>query len=166
MSDFSFTPKTEEELIDLLEVGDGDFEITKAERREKDGYPMFVLNLKVFDKNGKDGYMTDYLKLDTESNYCMRKIRHLCYSCGLGDLWERGKFDAADFLGKTGKLIIGLKKAGQGKDGKWYAESRNVRDYVNLEGMEDSMEQLKQRQAMRATDNNTPPVSAYDDIPV
>jgi hypothetical protein len=97
----------------------------------------------------------------------MRKIRHFCYSCGMGELWEAGKFSANDCVGKVGKLAIGIQAEGVGKDGKFYPQKNNVRDYINLEGMEGALEQLKERQAIRSQNRqDLPPADAYDDIPM
>lgn len=166
MYDFHYEAKPEEELIDLLEDGDIDFEIVAAGRMENDeGLPMAKFNLKAWDKNGKEGFITDFIVFNG-SNFQMKKYRHLCYSVGLGELYEAKKANASDFLGKTGKGKARTKAAGVSKkNGKFYAAQTVIADY-SIPLNEDKMAELKQRQAARSVDNNLPPVNAYDDIPM
>jgi hypothetical protein len=165
MYDFHFTPKNEEELSDLLEEGEGTYQVIKAERKEKDGFVMIVLTLKVWDKHGQFIQMTDYMKLDPGSNFCMRKVRHFCYSCGLNNEWDKGRFSAADCMNKSGKLVIATQKEST-KDGKTHPAKSVVRDYsmdtANLQGAVNILQKRRETQNGR----DLPPVTAYDDIPV
>jgi hypothetical protein len=110
MFDFNFEPKTEEELTDLLEEGDGDFEVTAAEAQtSKNGNPMIKLSLKVWDKKGDQKFVYDYLILNG-SKFSMRKIKHFCESCGMEEFYNSGKFSAKDCVGRSGKCVIGIEK--------------------------------------------------------
>ena len=125
MSHFTFQPKTERELVDLLDAGDGDFEIIDAKDREsKKGSPMIELKLNVFDANGKSKHVYDYLVL-TEHNLCQRKIRNCCYAVGLDKQYESGSLSSVDFAGKKGKLTIDI----DDKDPA-YPPKNIIRDYI------------------------------------
>lgn len=171
MYDFHFTPKTEEQLADTLEEGDGTYEVNKTERKEKDGFVMIVLTLKVWDKNGQSMFITDYMKLDPNSNFCMRKIRHFCYSCGLNQEWDKGRFSASDCANRTGKLIIKTQKDRAYLDKetgetKIYPAKSVVSDYIiDTTDLQDAVNTLQQRRAMQ-NGNDLPPISAYSDAPV
>ncbi len=126
MSFLNFEPKPENDLIDLLEVGDGDFEVMEAvEKHSKsNGNPMIELKLKVWDAKGQEGIIFDYLML-TGSNFSLRKIRHFCYSCGLETHYEQGSLSASNCAGKAGKLKIDFQKGNNG-----YADKNVVKDYI------------------------------------
>jgi hypothetical protein len=110
MYDFNFEPKTEEELTDLLEDGDGDFEVITAEAQtSKNQNPMIKLSLKVWDKKGDQKFVYDYLILNG-SKFSIRKIKHFCDSCGMEEFYKAGKFSAKDCVGRSGKCVIGIEK--------------------------------------------------------
>lgn len=172
MYDFHFTPKTEEELTDLLEEGEGTYEVMKSERGEKDSFVMIILFLKIWDKNGQQAFIKDYMKLDPNSNFCMRKIRHFCYSCGLKDEWDKGRFSASDCENKSGKLMIKTQKEKTFRDEKTgeyktYPAKSVVNDYImDNSDLQKSVNQLQQRRNQHNRNNDLPPVDAYGDIPL
>jgi hypothetical protein len=126
MSDLQFAPKPESELIDLLETGEGNYEVIEAIKKysKSTGNPMIELKLHVWDSKGQEGTLFDYLML-TGSNFSLRKIRHFCYSCGLGHLYEKGSLAAMDCVGKAGKLKIDFQKGNNG-----YQDKNVVKDYI------------------------------------
>jgi hypothetical protein len=126
MSDLIFEPKSENDLIDILETGQGDYEILEATKKtsKASSNPMIELKIKVWDAKGQEGIIYDYLML-TNSKFSLRKIRHFCYSCGLGDLYEKGKLSAFDCNGQTGKLKISLQSGTNG-----YSDKNVVNDYL------------------------------------
>jgi hypothetical protein len=126
MSFLNFEPKEENDLIDLLEVGDGDFEVVEATEKlsKSNGNPMIELKLKVWDSKGQEGIIFDYLML-TASNFSLRKIRHFCFSCGLAHLYDKGILSGADCVGKAGKLKIDFQKGTNG-----YSDKNTVKDYI------------------------------------
>ncbi len=126
MSDLQFEPKKEDELIDLLEVGEGNYEVVEATKKfsRSTSNPMIELKIKVWDQSGQEGILFDYLML-TASNFSLRKIRHFCYSCGIGDLYEKGSLSAIDCFGKQGKLKIDFQKGTNG-----YQDKNVVKDYL------------------------------------
>lgn len=163
MYDFQFTPKPEEELIDLLEDGNGHYEIISFEKKEnKDGYPMAKFNLKVWDKNGRQGFITVFIVFNG-SNFSLRIFRQLCYSCRMPDAYELGKFNGIEFVGKSGPCLIGTQKGSVGKDGKYYHDKNVIKEF--LTNIDESMSQLYARQKARENDD-LPPVDAYNDIPL
>lgn len=127
MSYFSFDAKKEEDLIEMLQPGEGAFEVAKASAKtSKNNNPMIELILKVWDGQGMQGQIYDYMTLNPESKFSLRKIRHFCYCVGLQELYENGKLDPSDCAGKSGKIIIGIQKDKTGK----YPDKSCVVDYV------------------------------------
>lgn len=126
MFDFNFEPKTEEELTDLLEEGDGNFEVISAEAQtSKNGNAMIKLSLKVWDKKGDQKFVYDYLILNG-SKFSMRKIKHFCDSCGMEEFYNAGKFSAGDCTARSGKCVIGIEKStGQ------YPDKNIIKSYTN-----------------------------------
>lgn len=125
MSYFTFEPKQERELIDLLEMGEGDYEVLSAnERTSAQGNPMIELKLKVFDVNSQSKNISDYLVLN-DKKMCLKKIRDFCYSSGLASVYESGKFSGSDCVGRSGKLMIGVEDS----DPK-YPPKNVVRSYL------------------------------------
>jgi hypothetical protein len=156
MYDFNFTPKREDELVDLLEEGDGDYEVTAAEAQtSKAGNPMIKLSLKVWDKNCQEKYVYDYLILNNVSKFSLRKIRHFCYSNGMADMYEAGRFSAADCVGKAGRCAIGIQHDKEGK----YPPKNVINDYsVN----NNSTESAPKKSGMDVP-QTTPALDAMDD---
>lgn len=126
MNDLTFTPQTDDELIDLLSEGYGSFEVLSSEAlKSKNENPMIKLVLKVWDKNGSTQNIFDYLLL-TDKNFSKRKIKHFCMCVGLDDKYNAGGLNAIDCLGKSGNLEI---KTQHDKDGK-YPPKSIVFDYL------------------------------------
>jgi len=102
-----YTPKSEEQLAEegLLADGIYDYEIFSAEEKiSKAGNDMYVLGLHIFDNEGGQRTITDYIALG--SNYGERKLRHACDASNMIAVYESGNLVAEDFLNKTGKLTI------------------------------------------------------------
>lgn len=121
-----FTPKSEEELqaLNLLEPGEYDFEIIKAEdRRSKSGNEMIALTIKVWDHAGKERTVFDWL-LDSELSHY--KIKHFCFSVGLEDKYELGLLESNDCWGRKGILKLGIQK----DKTKQYPDKNVVNDYI------------------------------------
>lgn len=119
-----FTPKTEREIAEegLLPEGEYDFEVIAAEEAiSKAGNEMIVLRLRVFDQDGDQRTIRDWLMSDNH-----RKLRGACETMGLLDRYDAGSLDAADFIGRVGrvKLVIRKDKTGQ------YPDQNGVAFYV------------------------------------
>jgi hypothetical protein len=155
---FTFTPKSDAELIDLLEQGEGTYQVIKAEYgQDKNNQPMLKLVLKVWDSTGKPKTVYDNLTLAMEW-----KIKHFCYSCGMKEAYDAGQILAENCADRSGKLKIGVQKAGYGKDGVFYQAKNNVADYIKEE--EDLIERApKQKTDPRFT--STQDEKFEDDIP-
>ena len=119
----NFQPKTEQEIADskLWKKGDYDFEVTDAdEKRSKAGHPMIELKLRL-SYNGARRTLTDYLLEEMPE-----KLRHASEACGLLDRYKTGSVSSTDFLGKRGKLKLGIDKDRKHK----YPDKNVVLDYV------------------------------------
>lgn len=146
---FNFTSRTEEECQalarpPLLAEGEYSFEITKAigevldsnnnliPLKSKSGNPMMELNLKVWGNDGEVHNLRDWLVL---TDTMMFKIRHLCESCSILDLWNSGQLHASNLEGRSGRAKINIQKGKEipldkRKDGKTHYDDRNsVQDY-------------------------------------
>jgi hypothetical protein len=119
-----FTPKSEREIVEdgLLQPGTYDFEVAGAEERvSRANNDMIVLKLHVYDDKGVRHFVTDYL---LES--IAYKLRNAAVALGLQEDYEKGHLRAANFVGRPGRVKIGIKKDPTGQ----YPDQNNVRDYV------------------------------------
>lgn len=119
-----FTPKTKEEAltVKLLDKGNYQFEVLKAEQKEtSNGSPAINVMLKVW---GEDD--NTYLVWDMLSEAFDFKLRHFCYAIGHGEMSEKGEFDCELVLNKIGvcKIYIKVDKTGQ------YPDKNAVADYL------------------------------------
>jgi hypothetical protein len=138
MTFLTFAPKTDTELQDLerveqesrlLEEGAGTFEVlTSSFKKSDSGNPMIILDLKVWDKSGKEAFVRDFLL--TSSARMEFKIKHFCYGTGLKAAYDEGKLSVQDCAGKTGKCEIMTQKP-QRKKGtdEFYPAKSVIRDY-------------------------------------
>lgn len=103
-----FTPKTEEEiaLSNLFPEGNYGFEIMNAEDKvSKAGNDMIVLHVKIFNEEGRERTLFDYLLESLDY-----KLRHAAEVCGLLHRYEQGDLLAHEFVGKTGNLKLKQRK--------------------------------------------------------
>jgi hypothetical protein len=136
----SYTPKTEEQLADeaLLPQGIYDFEVIDTnDRPSKRGNNMVTLKLCVFDGDGGQRHIFDYMAFG--NSFGERKFRHAAKSCGLLDIYNSGKLEAHTFLGACGKVLL---KKQDGTDD--YPLPKNVvADYVEKDDMEEKAKTAK-----------------------
>ena len=129
MSDLTFTPRSDEEInaLNLLEPGECDYEVVKAESKlsQASGNKMIELVLKVWDVKGREKYVYDYLVNTPRMEY---KIKHFCESANLMEDYISGSLSAIKCTGRCGKLklIISKDKSGEHKD------KNSVQDYIKL----------------------------------
>lgn len=119
-----FAPKTEDQINNegLLRAGIYPFEIIEAsDQQSKSGNDMIKLAIKVWDSEGSEHYVYDYL-LESMAY----KLRHAAEACSLLDKYESGELLASDFVNKTGSLKIAIKKDKMGQ----YPDSNQVNDYI------------------------------------
>lgn len=100
-----FQPASEEEAANVFSKGLYAFEVMEAEEteRSKTGAPMFKVKLNVFhNKNDSTQHVYDYLGTD----FMEFKLRHFCYSVGLGDGYESGEVHDTQMVGRSGKVTL------------------------------------------------------------
>lgn len=148
-----FTPKTEEQIIEenLLESGIYDFEIIVGEDKEsKNKNEMIELKLKVFNDKGGYNLIHDYLL-----EKLAFKLRHAAEACNLIDNYNCGKLVASDFIGKSGKVKIGIDSGNP-----QYPPKNTIKDYITQEesGFQKAIKE-------KPIDTQTPISELDDDIP-
>jgi len=102
-----YTPKTEEQLADesLLDDGLYDFEIIDVDDRpSKKGNDMITLKLAVFNNDGTQRHIYDYLVIGNP--FGERRLRHAARTCGILDIYNSGNLTAQDFLDKSGRVLL------------------------------------------------------------
>lgn len=127
-----FTPKTQEEIKKELNeargiLADGvyDFEIATAEETvSKAGNPMIKIKLLIWDHNGNQRIVWDYLLTDNQF-----KILSLCIAIKMADQYEKGEINAEQLTNKTGKVKIGTQKDTTGQ----YGDRNVAREYMPAE---------------------------------
>ena len=116
----------------LLTPGVYDFEVVSAEEKmSKAGNEMIALRLKVWDKDGKEHYIYDYLL-----EALAYKLKHFAECTGLLPAIESGSLSADDCEGKCGSVLIKIDKGDA-----TYAEKNSVKDYVVQPKNSDTFEQ-------------------------
>lgn len=146
-----YTPRTREEADEsrLLEKGEGQFEIVKAEESvSKGGCPMIAVTLKVWDMKGKQGLINDWILLNEQWDW---KLRHLADAIGVTDKYEDGLLKVEDLPGKSGVLNIAVKIDKSGK----YGPQNSVKEYLVVKNL------TPQNTVEKPADTNFPD----DDIP-
>lgn len=129
-----FTPKSEEQIKQdqirrqeerLLAAGECDFEVIGADEQfnEKNKCDMFILTLRIWDKNGKESTLKDWILNNDQFEW---KLRHFCHSAGLEDYYETGDLSTYYMRGKTGKLMLSVRKDKKGK----FPDQNAVDDYI------------------------------------
>ena len=119
-----FTPLSEEEIKEsnLFEPGIYNFEVLEAlDKISKSGNEMIELKIKIWDNNGKEKIIYDYLL-----EMMKFKLKHFSECVSLEDKYNDGGINANDCIGKSGELdlIIYVDKKGR------YADKNAVKDYI------------------------------------
>ncbi len=143
----NFAPRTEEEIIqrqeevktmNLLPYGIYDFEVSDAsDKISKTGNEMIELIVKVWDDNGKERFLYDYLVEKMEY-----KLKHFCEYNGLHDKYDMGTLNAKDCLRVSGKVEIGIQKGKPNPNGGMYPDKNFVIDYVSKEKSKENKKQI------------------------
>lgn len=131
MSHYNFTPLTDEQLnaIDIVPDGVYDFQVIKSTRKDsKAGNPMAALQLMIWDKEGKERLVFDYLVF-SQVNLNIKKLSHFCKAVGLEKEYLSGKVPE-DLTSYSGKVIIGTQDEMPNPTGGVYAKKNIVVDYV------------------------------------
>jgi hypothetical protein len=118
-----FVPKTESELKPpLFPKGEYDFTVIGAEEKKSArGNTMLVLNLMITDGGEGKIAITDYLVANRPL-----KLRNAALACGLDAEYRAGKLTEEDFLERSGRLKLAVKKDPDGV----YPDQNLVTDYV------------------------------------
>ncbi len=127
-----FPPKTENELRPpLLPAGEYDADIVEAkEERSKNNNDMIHLTFSIYDINGRQHYIHDYLMVIEGMEY---KIRHFCYTNKLENEYDSGFIDAAVCLKvKKCRIKVKIKKDTTGQ----YPDKNVIADYLSFIGLE------------------------------
>lgn len=127
---FSFPPMTEEEIkaLNMVEEGIYDFEVVKStQKTSKSGNQMIEMQLMIWDKEGKEHVVFDYL---VSIKSMMYKIKHFCDTVGLEKEYQRGNFDVTQCEGRRGKAHIVIQSGQPNPAGGMYADKNAVKDYV------------------------------------
>lgn len=118
-----FNPSTEDE-IEARRVwpkGVYEFEVIDAEEKlsASKGNPMIELKLEITASDGSRRTIRDYLLAQRAE-----KLLHAATACGVRDKYYAGVLSDEDFLGKRGKLELGIQRS------KEYPPKNVVRDYL------------------------------------
>lgn len=119
-----FEPKTEREVAEagLLAPGEYDCEcIEGVDDVSKAGNDMIKLRLRVFDADGGTRLITDYLM-----EKVAYKLRHACFAFGLGEQYEAGRLEGADFTGRSARVKVAIRKDKTGQ----YPDQNSIADYL------------------------------------
>jgi hypothetical protein len=102
-----YVPKTEEQLAEeaLLQDGTYDFSVIETDDKpSKKGNDMITLKLCVFDGDGEQRHIFDYIAMGNP--FGEKKLRRAANSCGLLETYNTGNLKDDDFLGVSGKLLL------------------------------------------------------------
>ncbi len=120
-----FSPKSKEEIAaerGVLKAGEGEFIVTEAlETTSKSGNEMMKLKLKVWDSEGREGMVFDYL-----INNVHWKLYNFFESIGNLEAYEAGVLDPLVLIGAAGKCKLGIQKDATGK----YGDQTKIVDYL------------------------------------
>lgn len=142
-----FNPMSEKEAKNagLLSPGPGEFEIIKAEDKVSQNNNDYLnLFVKMWDKDGREGTAWDIIMYTGGMSY---RMRHLCYSCGMGAMYESGSVDPAQLVGRRGSCTISHKA-----DDRSGRDKNAVKDYL----VNDKMKEAPRYQNAKAA-NAAPP---------
>lgn len=120
----NFKPKSEEELTDPRFVPEGiyDFEVKYASETKSANSQKSMIELKIRIHDGAvSKTITDYLHPRRPL-----KLRHAAAAMGLIEKYDLGTLVDKDFLGRRGKVHIGMEQDANGK----YPDKNVVVDYV------------------------------------
>ena len=119
----NFDPKTEKEVSEaaLAPEGEYDFDVLNAEDTvSKNLNPMIKVNIGLYIDGKVKNRVFDYLLPAMEA-----KLRHFCDTVGLLSQYEAGTLEAADCIGRSGRVRIVIDPA-KGT----YSAKNAVKDYV------------------------------------
>jgi hypothetical protein len=118
-----FQPSTEEQIEANSNWDKGVYPFTildAEEKKSRKGNPMIELKIEITRRDGAKRIVRDYLLAQRPA-----KLLHAATVCDLWEKYRAGVLGGDDFVGKTGKLKLGIQR----ETGEW--PRRNVVvDYV------------------------------------
>jgi hypothetical protein len=123
-----FEPKSAKEIgtLELIRQGIYGFSISEAlDKQSKAGNEMIELKLRIIDRNGHEKLITDYLVAARAG-----KLRNAAEACGILAKYESGSLTAADFIGCSGRVRVGIQRDRSGG----FQDRNVVVDYVANSG--------------------------------
>ncbi len=132
-----FKPMTKKELDEMGLLPDGFYlyEVTNAENAvSRAGKEMIKLTLKIWDMNGRQRILSDYL---LES--MPKKLFAFCESNSMLDKYDTGTLNAHDCVGKSGQVHIKRQKGNMKPDGTQYPDQNSVYDYLKVDNHKESV---------------------------
>ncbi len=132
---YNFQPFSDEELNapDLIPIGIYDFEVVKSTRKvSKSGNPMAELNISVWDKEGRNHFIFDYLVFSSVKMN-IKKVSHFSKAVGLGEEYKKGELPE-DLERFSGKVEIGIQDEQPKSSGGFYPKKNIVVDYIVSDG--------------------------------
>lgn len=131
---FAFSPKTDAEINAiqnraLLPDGIYPFIVKDFEQKmSKSGNEMLQIRIGILDTDSSERNITDYL---VATDQMMYKLKHFCDTIGFEKEYEKGLFEPAKCVGRSGKAIIGIQKGSAKQDGSGFYPDKNcIKDYV------------------------------------
>jgi hypothetical protein len=150
---------TEEQINTMNVMPDGTYDAEVAEFHDKDKYnnplvskngnPMTLVKLKVWDMNGQIHNISDYLVDIANMAF---KIRHFAEATGnLAKYEAEQEITGLDVFGKRIKVVVGTQPPQPKPDGGFYLPKNVVKDYV------------KPLQLVGAANTGLPPAGTFED---
>lgn len=121
---YAIEPKNEKQLAENrpLHAGVFQFEILQAwEKTSAAGNPMFELKVQVTNGNGVSRTLADYL---LPRGIRAEKLLRCCVACKLREKYDGGSVAPDDFVGKRGRLRLGIEKK------KGFPDRNVIEDYL------------------------------------
>lgn len=164
-----YTPYEEKDLFAmmLLVEGEGNFQVISCiEKDSKAGNRMLEVDLNVWDSNGKQKKVRDYIMIDDSV-----KLYYFSHACGLEVEYKNGTLKSEMYDGRCGKCVIGISPAGDRVDNrtgesKHYDAKNNIRKYKIKEKADPAPSKATIYDAPSSSVRApTPPPLLDDDIP-
>ncbi len=159
-----YTRYSEQELKEIALIPDGVYQFETMEvhetdkygqpLRDKNGYDMAKLKLKIWDKNGRERFV--FTNLFGDGGMAFR-TRHYADSVGKIKEYEEDTFDVRETLGDTGYAQIITRKGGI-KDkltGEKWDDSNDVKDFIKL-AEQDQYRNIKKESDVPFFDDDIP----------
>lgn len=122
----NFNPLSETEVLNLIPAGEYDFLVKEAEdRHSKTGNEMIKLTLAIWDANGNERIVFDYL-LDK----LMYKVKHFADAVGLEEKYLAGGYSAQDCLNLSGRCKVIVDEP---EENSPYPPKNSIKDYCKAD---------------------------------